>query len=55
MWPDPTYPKISGGMVTVATFGELATGTGSVDGLTALPGPGALILPANAEWRTPSP
>jgi hypothetical protein len=52
-WPDPTYPK-SGPVVTVATFCEAATGTGSVDGLTGLPGPGTLQLPNNACIFTPS-
>lgn len=51
-WPDPTYPKTSD-LVNVATFCEAATGTGSVDGLTGLPGPGALILPNTASWKTP--
>jgi hypothetical protein len=46
-WPDPTYPK-RGPIVLVATFCEGATGNGAVDGLTGLPGPGALQLPANA-------
>jgi hypothetical protein len=53
-WPDPTYPKTSD-VVTVATFCEAATGTGSVDGLTGLPGPGAIILPSEAQWLAPSP
>jgi hypothetical protein len=44
-----TYPK-TGDVVTVATFCEPGTGTGSVDGLTGLPGPGALILPSTATW-----
>jgi hypothetical protein len=52
-WPDPTYPK-SGPVVTVATFCEAATGTGSVDGLTGLPGPAAIQLPNNACIFTPS-
>jgi hypothetical protein len=46
-FPDATYPKTSE-VVSVATFCEAATGTGSVDGLTGLPGPGALMLPATA-------
>jgi hypothetical protein len=52
-WPDPTYPKTSN-VVTVATFCEPATGTGSLDGLTGLPGPGAIILPAAAQWMRPA-
>jgi hypothetical protein len=37
--------------VQVATFCEAATGTGSVDGLAGLPGPGLLILPVTSEWK----
>ena len=44
------YPKRSD-VVSVATFCEGATGTGTIDGLTGLPGPGAIVLPAAAEWR----
>jgi hypothetical protein len=43
------YPKRSD-TVSVATFCEAATGTSTVDILTGLPGPGALVLPAQAEW-----
>jgi hypothetical protein len=57
-WPDTTYPKTTtcaagACTVQVATFCEAATGTGSVDGLAGLPGPGALVLPVATEWRTP--
>jgi hypothetical protein len=45
-WGAGDYPK-SADSVTVATFCEPATGTSSVDGLTGLPGPGALILPSH--------
>ncbi len=45
-WGAGTYPK-SADIVSVATFCEPGTGTSSVDGLTGLPGPGALILPAH--------
>ena len=48
-WPDPTYPK-SGDTALVATFCEPATGTGTVDLTTGLPGPGALILPGTTAW-----
>src|SRR5262245_37584762 len=43
------YPKHSD-VVSVATFCEAATGTSSIDALTGLPGPGALVLPATADW-----
>ncbi|HJQ84844.1 MAG TPA: hypothetical protein VKA21_12250 [Candidatus Binatia bacterium] len=48
-WGSGTYPK-SSNLVHVATFCERATGTASVDGLTGLPGPGALVLPSSAVW-----
>ncbi len=60
-WPDATYPKTTSCAcpgectVQVATFCEPATGTSSIDSLTGLPGPGALILPVATEWLTPSP
>jgi len=44
-----TYPKRSD-IVSVATFCEAATGTSTIDALTGLPGPGALVLPAVADW-----
>ena len=44
-----TYPKQSE-VVSVATFCEAATGTATIDALTGLPGPGALVLPAVADW-----
>jgi hypothetical protein len=46
-WPDPTYPKQAEGGVTVGTFCVPASGTNSVDGLSGLPGPGALVLPSD--------
>jgi hypothetical protein len=57
-WPDPTYPKTTGcapGQCTVqvATFCEAATGSTSLDGLTGLPGPGAIVLPVSTEWLRP--
>jgi hypothetical protein len=57
-WPDPTYPKTTdctpgNCTVQVATFCEAATGTGSVDGLAGLPGPGLLILPVTSTWKAP--
>jgi hypothetical protein len=52
-WPEPTYPKTSESVI-VGTFCEPATGTGSVDGLTGLPGPGSLVLPQTAVVYTPS-
>jgi len=45
VWPDPTYPKTSTGGILVTTFCEAATGVGTIDNVTGLPGPGALILP----------
>jgi hypothetical protein len=56
-WPAPEYPKATAcapGSCTVlaGSFCEAATGTGSIDGLTGLPGPGAILLPVAAEWRT---
>jgi hypothetical protein len=57
-WPEPTYPKTTEctpGQCTVevATFCEAATGSASVDGITGLPGPGALVLPVATEWLQP--
>jgi len=43
------YPKHSDA-VSVATFCEAATGTSTIDALTGLPGPGALVLPTAADW-----
>ena len=45
VWPDPTYPKTSTGGILVTTFCEAATRVGTIDNVTGLPGPGALILP----------
>ncbi len=46
-WPDPTYPKSSNGGAArlVATFCVPATRDATVDGLSGLPGPGAIIVP----------
>jgi len=48
-WPDPTYPKTANGSVLAATFCEDATGANTVDMVTGLPGPGALVLPGGIE------
>ena len=45
VWPDPMYPKTSTGGILVTTFCEAATRVGTIDNVTGLPGPGALILP----------
>jgi len=45
VWPDPMYPKTSTGGILVTTFCEAATGVLTIDSVTGLPGPGALILP----------
>lgn len=45
VWPDPTYPKTSTGGILVTTFCEGATGVGTINSTSGLPGPGALILP----------
>src|SRR5207302_1280262 len=50
-WGAGTYPK-SADVVSVAAFCEPPTGTASVDGLTGLPGPAALVLPAHAVVST---
>lgn len=45
-WPDPSYPKTASAPAALAaTFCEPATGDATVDMLTGLPGPGALLLP----------
>ena len=48
-FPDPTYPKTGSGAL-VATFCEPASGTGTIDVVTGLPGPGALVFPMTGEW-----
>ncbi len=53
-WPDAAYPKTSRS-TTVATFCASATGTNSVDSLTGLPGPGAIIAPFDTCWLAPAP
>lgn len=42
--PDQTYPKSSTGQVLVGTFCEAGTGASTVDTVTGLPGPGAVIF-----------
>jgi hypothetical protein len=49
LWPDPTYPKTAEGGRAAAVFCEAATGDSTVDILTGLPGPGALLLPYTQE------
>jgi hypothetical protein len=56
-WPTATYPKTTDCTpgqcsVLVGAFCEAATGSATVDGLTGLPGPGAIILPVATEWLT---
>lgn len=53
-WPDDRYPKQSR-PITVATFCQAATGAATLDTVVGLPGPGALVFPANASWKTPAP
>ncbi len=48
-FPDPSYPK-TGNMTLVATYCEATSGSTTVDIVTGLPGPGALLLPAAATW-----
>ncbi|HKA29932.1 MAG TPA: hypothetical protein VKH82_11180 [Candidatus Binatia bacterium] len=48
-FPDPTYPK-TGNVTLVATFCEGTSGATTVDIVTGLPGPGALVLPMAATW-----
>jgi hypothetical protein len=43
-FPDPTYPKTTD-VTLVAAFCERSTGSSTVDTVTGLPGPGAIILP----------
>jgi hypothetical protein len=43
-WPDPTYPKTADHTAFVTTFCEAATGDATVDIVTGLPGPGAVIF-----------
>lgn len=47
-WGDDQYPKTASGVVLVSTFCEAATGDGTVDITTGLPGPGALIFNTDA-------
>ena len=48
-WGDDAYPKTTDGIVLVSTFCEPPTGTGTVDIVSGLPGPGAVILNTRAE------
>jgi hypothetical protein len=48
-FPDPTYPK-TGNVTLVATYCEGTSGATTVDLVTGLPGPGALVLPMAATW-----
>jgi hypothetical protein len=43
-FPDPTYPKTAN-VTLVAAFCERSSGAATVDAVTGLPGPGAIILP----------
>jgi hypothetical protein len=59
VWPEPSYPKTHGRdpaqcNLLAATFCLSATGTGSVDDLLGLPGPGALLLPVTQQWLAPT-
>jgi hypothetical protein len=47
-WGDDQYPKTASGSVLVSTFCEAATGDGTVDITTGLPGPGALVFNTDA-------
>jgi len=44
-WPDTTYPKTQEGVVVGATFCIAATDSALVNGVTGLPGPGAILIP----------
>ena len=48
-FPDPTYPK-TGNMTVAATYCEATSGSATVDIVTGLPGPGAIVLPTAATW-----
>jgi len=48
-FPDPMYPK-TGDVTLVATFCEASSGSSTVDAVTGLPGPGALVLPMAGTW-----
>jgi len=50
-WPESALPKTAAGTVLAATFCIPATGTNTVDTTTGLPGPGALLLEADATIR----
>jgi hypothetical protein len=47
--PDATYPKTQSG-VLAATFCIPPTGTNTIDSVTGLPGPGAILLNGTGEW-----
>jgi len=48
-FPDPAFPK-TGDATLVATFCEATSGSATVDVVTGLPGPGALVLPVTGTW-----
>jgi hypothetical protein len=45
-----SFPKVSSGEVTVATFCIAATGNSNIDTVTGLPGPGAVVFNTDACW-----
>lgn len=47
--PDATYPKTNAG-VLASTFCIPATGTNTIDSVTGLPGPGAILLNGTGVW-----
>jgi hypothetical protein len=48
-FPDPTFPK-TGNVTVVGTYCESSSGSSTVDLVTGLPGPGAIVLPMAATW-----
>jgi hypothetical protein len=46
--PDPSYPKTHS--VLASTFCIPAAGTNTIDSVTGLPGPGAILLNGVGEW-----
>jgi hypothetical protein len=51
--PDTTYPKTNSG-VLAATFCIPPTGVGTIDSVTGLPGPGAILLNGTGVWSQES-
>jgi hypothetical protein len=45
-----SFPKVSSGEVTVATFCEAATGNSNIDTVSGLAGPGTIIFNTDACW-----